>query len=466
MSQKTTTRQITLLHRLVYAIYRGFECFLKLLPMKLVCLFGAAMGQVTAWILPARRRTVTRNLRIAFGDSMSLEDIHHLCHQTFRHSGANMLASFRTSSFSASQLRQHVEVTGEENLDAARKNGNGVICQLAHMGNWELMAQAHLIVPALIPPASLYRPLDNPLIDALIKRRRSSEGAELFSRRDGFFKPIAHIKNGGCLGVLADQNAGAHGLAVPLFGKLCPMTNLPAILHRRTGACILPLSMSSTSLAKWKITIHPPINIPADKKTNTQYISELVALAYEDLMSESPADVLWMHGYWKTGRKSPLKIDGLKKKNQTKEERGSEKANTAFQPFKVIVYTGAATYEDRQIREQLQRLKNYRPDIHITTVGESAFDTIANQHLYAKASDTSPLLVHSIVQHDQSMPAPMDCAIDFTESGQGGELFHRANISHTFTFYGKHQSPRTRYHFSTLDTVTLADLLDSLGMDD
>ena len=457
MSQPNSKRPERIAHYLVYAVYRSLEFLLKLLPMKLVCLTGAGLGHIAYLVLPSRRHIVTRNLRIAFGEEMSHPEIKKLTLETFHHTGANLIASIRTAVLSETEILKRVEVVGEENITAAQKHSNGMIGLLTHMGNWELLGQAHLALPELTPTASLYRPIDNPLIDDLIRRRRSSQGAKLFSRRDGFFKPITHIKEGGNLGILADQQAGSHGIAVPLFGKLTSMTNLPAIMHRRTGASILPISITTTTLGRWRFTVHPAIIIPADKKSDTLHITSLCAKAYETSMRTNPADVFWMHGYWKTGKKGPLKIDGLQKK------RTGSQRSAASKPFRVMVYTGSADQQNQEVDEQLTRLKNYRPDMHLTTVGENEFSA-SDHFIDARATDNTPKLAHELVQYDLSLPTPIDCNLDFTVEGQGGDLFHRAQFTHIFTLHGKYQSRRTAGYFSKIGHPTLANFLDSLGI--
>jgi len=451
----------------LYGIYRVFEFALKLLPMQVACWIGSALGSLTYLLFKERRHIVTRNLRIAFGEEMNHDEIHSLTHQTFQYSVSNLIASFRTSSFSNKQLRSRVEILGEENIEAARAQGaddNGLIYLICHMGNWELMAQVHILLPNIGPPATLYRPLDNPLIDKLIQRRRGSEGTKLFSRHDGFFKPIAYIKKGGSLGILADQHAGTSGVAVPFFGKLTSMTNLPAIIHRRTGAPILPMSMTSTSLGNWRVTIHPAIKIPSDQKTNTQFITNLCAKAYETIMRSNPADVLWMHGYWKVGSKGPLKIDGLQKK------KSGRQRSLATKPFRVIVYTGDVgdgSADATEIIAQLDRLKNYRPDIHLTVVGKFNIGSSTDHFIPIPPSGESPNeLAETLRAYDATLPQPIDCCLDFTESGNGGPLFEQAGFSHIFTFFGKYQSRRTRDYFLKVDRPTIEAFITSLGIND
>ncbi|NWK56826.1 hypothetical protein HW115_14480 [Verrucomicrobiaceae bacterium N1E253] len=457
MSENNKQPKASVPDYVVYAIYRLFECLLSLLPMKWVCWSGSALGYLSSLLLVERRATVTRNLRIAFGDSMSHDDIRRLTRKTFMQTGANLIASIRTATFSPEKILQSIEITGEEHLLKTRKSEKGTICLLSHMGNWEFLAQAHLALPELKPTGTLYRPINNPLIDALIRRRRGSQGTKVFSRRDGFFKPIAHIKEGGSLGVLADQQAGAHGLAVPLFGKLTSLTNLPAILHRRTGAPIVPIAVSTIAPGKWKFTVYPALDIPENKQSNTVYITALCAQAYERAMSAHPADVLWMHGYWKTGRKRPLKIDGLQKK------RTGHQRSAATHPFRVLVYTGSLSPSDTEHLNQLNRLKNYRPDLHLTTVGEHGFDC-ADAHILARASDTSPKLAHQIEQYNLDQAAPADCALDFTANAEGATIFHKAKIKRIFALIGPFQSPFTAKAFNKGDAQGLAGFLDSLGI--
>jgi len=456
MGKKRTSPTLT--DYLVYGIFRVFEFFLKLIPVAWVCLVGRGLGHLAYLFLKKRRKTVTQNLRIAFGKEMSLEEIHELTRETFHRTGSNLFASFRSASFSKEEIAQRVEIVGTENLDLARKQGNGVIAMIGHMGNWELMAQIHLILPALTPTATLYRPIDNPLIDDLIKRRRGSQGTALFSRRDGFFKPISHIKSGGSLGVLADQHAGAHGVAVPFFGKLTSMTNLPAIMHRRTGAPIVPLSMESTSLGHWKVTVHPPIDIPEDQKTNTVLITGRCAKAYEEVMSDSPADVFWMHGYWKTGRHRCLKIDGLQKK------KSGHQRSLATEPFRVLIFTGDATPENQEMVEQLERVRNYRPDIHLTTVGQHQLLTSAHHHIPISDTTSPESLAQQLREYDASLDSPIDTTIDFTEEGAGAPIFKKAGFSLIFTMFGDHQSRGTRSYFKKIQSPTLNDFLESLGI--
>ena len=52
----------------------------------------------------------------------------------------------------------------------------------AHLGNWELSAYTHAIMTE--PMSVMVRPLDNPLIDAIVERRRALSGNELIYKKE------------------------------------------------------------------------------------------------------------------------------------------------------------------------------------------------------------------------------------------------------------------------------------------
>ncbi len=456
--KNTSSRRIQARHYPTYWLYRTFEFFLRLMPMELVCVIGGALGQAGWLLMHGRREMVIRNLRIALGEELDIQEIRNLCRQTFRNSGVNFLASVRATTMSADELRKRMKIDGIEHLESATAQGHGAILLLAHMGNWEMLTQMHLVAPCLVPLAGLYRPLDNPLLDRLIKRRRQSMGTTLFSRRDGFFKPISHLKSGGTLGAIADQHAGDHGMAVPFFGKLTSMTNLPALLHRRTGAPVIPVSMVTCSPGNWRIVVHPALDINEEQKKNASEITALCAKAYETVMLEHPTDVLWMHRYWRVGAKSPLKIDGTQKKKPTAAESAARK------PFNVLVFTGRSTTADEDLQHHLHHLKHYRPDMRVTLVGQHSLSPEADHFIPFDPAEPPHLVANAIRDYDLAQTIPFDCALDLTPEAAGARILEMAELARIFTMRGKHQSISTKKLFADLGTSSTGAYLRSLGL--
>jgi hypothetical protein len=163
------------------------------------------------------------------------------------------------------------------------------------MGPWEILAQIgeELFVGA--PYGSLYRPIDNAAVDALVRREREKRGARLFSRRDGWAGPSTLLREGGSLAVLADQRVGAAGVPAPFFGREVLTTRLPYILHRKSGAPLITMSAWTVEPGKWIVQIHPPIFPQREKLDTRESFIRRCSQALEAAMRVSVEDVFWFH---------------------------------------------------------------------------------------------------------------------------------------------------------------------------
>ena len=449
---------IKLSHYFSYGTYRGFELLLKPFPMAVVCVIGGIIGSIAQFLVPYRRRIVIHNLRIAYGDQMDIDEIHRLCRRTYWNTGANFLASVRANTMQPDKLREHIEILGIENARSKPGQSAGPIFLLAHMGSWETLVQIKDLVPGISSFGALYRPLGNPLLDKLVKRRRQKAGITLYSRKDGFFPPISHLKNGGALGVFSDQNVRDHGISVPLFGKLTSLTNLPILLHRRAKAPILPICMASVGLGKWQLTIYPAVQIPETEKTNATLTTSLCAQALESVMSKSPADVLWMHSYWKIGKNRPLKIAGAQKNKST------SPTTVPSKPFKVLIFAGDLPSDFPEFHTQVHQLKNYRSDIEITLVSQNLTSPDVAHRIPFNSSEPPHIIANNIRQYDLTQNTPIDCAIDFTPNAAGYQILKLSGVIRHFAMSGDNVSRTTKKAFKNPQNRNLTGLLQSLGM--
>ncbi len=289
--------------RLEQGIYVAFEAALGVLPLIWLAGFGRALGGVAYRIFPRRRRTVERNLRIAFAGERAPEELKVMAQEVFRRSGANLLCSFGTAGKDPATTVDTLTMHGEERLRDALAPGKGVVLVIAHMGNWEAMAQW---LPRLIPPgvkaANIYRPLNNPWLDARVLATRSRQGLRLFSKDESPLAMAAFVRAGGVLSIMSDQRAGIAGELVPFFGRITSATPLPAILARRTGAALLGVSLRTRSTGRWALEFHAPEEVHLPTAGVMRFL--------EQIMRVSAEDVFWFQDRWRSGRKAPQRLDG------------------------------------------------------------------------------------------------------------------------------------------------------------
>ena len=165
------------------------------------------------------------------------------------------------------------------------------------MGPWEALNQLPVLTPLYgikITFGAMYRPLNNAYLDDWWKTQREASGTRLFSRVDGFHKPVDFIRSGGMLAILADQKM-REGPISSYFGLEVPTSPIPGLFHRRSGAPMLAFSLATVAPARWKLTFKP-VTYPADVDLSSR--AELASIcnqALEQGLASSPCDGLWMH---------------------------------------------------------------------------------------------------------------------------------------------------------------------------
>jgi KDO2-lipid IV(A) lauroyltransferase len=280
----------TLQWRLECLAHTALELLVRPLPGSLVFRLGEMLG-VLAWhFLPQRRKIVLRNLRIAFAGEKELPEIVRMAKQTFRRSGANLVSVAHTARLAPEDLGKVIHIENRGLLEEALATGRGVVLLLAHMGNWELLSRLVHLFPPGSKTGAFYRPLNNPLLDARVLARRQADGTRMFSKRDPFHQVTGFLREGGIVGVLADQRVGMQGEVVPFFGRLTRTSPLPSLLARRAKAEVLALSLVTERPGKWKAVF-----LPVEKPHSTPHCMA----ALENAMKAAPTDVFWLQERWK-----------------------------------------------------------------------------------------------------------------------------------------------------------------------
>ncbi len=301
MSRKSPPLGLRVRWRLEWAFYLMLEMLVGLLSARLAAHLGTALGALAGRAFPARRKIVARNLRIAFGDEKTPDELTRLVDEVFRRSGANLIGSLRTAGLDSRRLSEVVSIENIELCHEVISADRGAVVLLAHMGNWEALAH---VFPQLLPPGhkggTIYRLLNNPLMDEHVKAVRRSVGLELFEKRSNPLAMASFVRGGGVLGILGDQRAESSGEIVPFFGRLTSCTPLPAILSRRLGTPVIGLSMRTVAPGRWVLKLHRLTGEPT-----TLACMKLL----EEMIRESPGDVFWLQDRWRT-RTQPLHMKG------------------------------------------------------------------------------------------------------------------------------------------------------------
>jgi KDO2-lipid IV(A) lauroyltransferase len=260
-----------------------------LLPGKCVFRMGEYLGGWVWHFMPLRRKIVLRNLRIAYAGEKELPELRSMARDSFRRTGASLISAAHTTRLTPEKLRDVIHIENIFLLENALASGRGVVLLLAHMGNWEILSRIIHLFPEGSSTGAFYRPLNNPLLDERVLARRQADGTRMFSKRDPFHQVTGFLREGGIVGVLADQRVGMQGEVVRFFGRLTRASPLPSLLARRSKSAVLALSVVTETAGKWKAVF-----TRVDGNTTPECM-----VALEKSMKSGPVDVFWLQDRWK-----------------------------------------------------------------------------------------------------------------------------------------------------------------------
>lgn len=289
-------RKATLGHLLQYAAFRSVETVLRLVSVRASFRAGVCLARLAYPLCGPLRRVVQRNIRFAMGQHLSEAELEALTKTVFQRTAGNLLSSIRIPFLSDQEVRDHVTIENLDLLQEALREGKGTILLVPHMGNWELLAQARTLLEIPGEAATHYRPLNNPLMNSLIERRRKRRGVRLFAKRTSSHTLCRFLRENGVLAILADQRIPRRGALCPFFGRPTVCSPLPALLARRTGARILGLHCTTAGDDHWILSLTPVHGTD----------STACAANLEAAWRSSPEDVFWFQDRWKLPRTHPL----------------------------------------------------------------------------------------------------------------------------------------------------------------
>ena len=289
------TPRILLSHRLEYLVFRAVEKVLRLFSLPTVFSLGEFIGRIGYRLFPGMRKIVLRNLRTAYRADKTKEELSQLTCDVFERFGANMLTSFRIPFLSDEQILSHITFVNSELVTDPTRT-EGIIWVVPHMGNWELLAHTGFLTGTKSQIGTHYRPLNNPLIDRVIKRRRARRGLHLFAKKSSTHKLTKFVRDGGILGILSDQRIRSKGAPAMFFGRPTTCSPMPSLLARRAKGTLVGMSCETSAPCHWTIHMHL---IP---EATTQACADSLEQAWR----RSPADVLWLQERWKLQGTRPL----------------------------------------------------------------------------------------------------------------------------------------------------------------
>ena len=340
---------------LVYLGYRFIAWILLQLPLRWTFRLGQGLGLFGYVGLAKYRSLASANLRIAFPE-WTKKQVRKNGREHFQTVTANLLCSLVLTQ-KPHKANSYIDISQLLAAAPKIKAASSVIWVINHIGNWELF----ILAPRWLQNplwAVIYQKLTNGYLDRHVQRSRESSGVLTIDRTEGLHRGVTVLRNGGMLGVLIDQHAGDKGVWTPFFGRLASTTPFPAVLAKKTGAALMPVSIVTSGIARWRVEVDDFI---PSREASTAEITARINLSLEKQIRKNPSDWFWVHNRWKTpnpqfllrhyhrGVYVPAEVERLK-------------------PFRVLIRSSDLLDGAAMSVEAARRIKRGRPDLHLTVL--------------------------------------------------------------------------------------------------
>lgn len=288
-----------------YAFARSIWAVVGWLPRRAAMVFGGSVAWLSYRLFGKLRRVGNRSLAIAYPEITDAER-EKLLKASFASLGRTLGVVGGFSKVTSSNIDELIELDLDaefrEKFEHARAEKRGMIVLTGHIGNWELFALAFSM---FFGPASLLsRKMDNPKIDSMVERMRSSFGNRQIDKTNAAAPILRLLRNGECVGILADVNTHPkEGVFVPFFGVEACTTAGVAMLAMRANALIAPMfAVWDDEKGRYSM-INEAIIEPAntgDREADIETTTAAFTAAIERVVRHYPEQWVWIHRRWKT----------------------------------------------------------------------------------------------------------------------------------------------------------------------
>lgn len=290
MARRSSTRNV-----LEYLLALAAIKLLEWAPLPVAHRLARAYMRLLDHVLPRLRRVAGRNLALAFPD-LSAANRSAIVDGVFQSMARLVVSLAKLPSIGSHNLERWIRPEGYEHYENALRAGRGVLFATAHLGNWELSAYAHAWFAS--PMNVVVRPLDNPLLDAFLERRRSLSGNRILWKKDFARAILKALSANQAVGILIDQNAASDSsIFVDFFGIPASAATGFAKFAAHSGAAVIPgFALWSEAENRYVLRLYPPVPMTGDPARDTQTLQSHL----ESIIRAHPDQWLWIHRRWKT----------------------------------------------------------------------------------------------------------------------------------------------------------------------
>ncbi|UZE97372.1 lysophospholipid acyltransferase family protein [Alkalimarinus alittae] len=270
---------------------------IALLPLSIAHKLGAFIGWIL-WITNSKKRKISEvNLRLCFPD-YSDDEINRIVKKSLKALGktyTEMGMSWMWPIPKVHKLITHIE--GEEYLQQALDENNGIILIAPHLGNWEILNhffRTYLFMTVMYKTAKIPK-LDKFIFDT---RKRVDVGL-VPADREGVMSLYKILENKGVVAVLPDQQPRIKsGVFAPFFGQKALTGKLIGEMASTTPAYLLCCYAKRMSDGRYSVVLKPANDLVRDP--DPAIAATALNKSIEQCILDCPEQYQWSYKRFRT----------------------------------------------------------------------------------------------------------------------------------------------------------------------
>ncbi len=273
---------------------------LWLLPWRAAAATGRFYGWVAACGWPLARRTGMINLRRAYGPDLDRATARRWTFRAFGSLGESLAEGVQFA-------RRHKRGAGhwqrlyrEEDPELAARlldDPRPKVFVTGHLGSWEVLVML-LALRSGGRGAAIARRVDNPFLDALVRRLRVQQAGQWIEKRGAVPEALRRLRRGESVALLLDENGGPRGLFVDFFGRLASTRKTAAVLALKTGApLVIGAAVRRSGPVPYLVRLATIETAGLGPEAILPLTRELARI-YEGWVRQDPLQWRWVHWRW------------------------------------------------------------------------------------------------------------------------------------------------------------------------
>lgn len=221
-----------------------------------------------------------------------------LARRSYRHMATYMAEFFGTPGYPPHALAQRVRITGQEHLEAALRQGRGVLLLSAHYSNWELCASMVAYLGYPVHVVANQHP--NPRVQRLFQQPRAHNGVQTLDVYHSVRPTFKLLKQNSVVALMADRDLSGTGIPIQFFGRAVAFPRGPARFAIGSRAPVVFTFIRRRHDRSYELTYSPPIFPPTsgEREANVAALTQSFARIIESEVAKDPTQYTVFFPIW------------------------------------------------------------------------------------------------------------------------------------------------------------------------